>query len=329
MNLDLPKTVEQAKLVISLKGDKSLTELAKALNMPLTTVHDRVKRAEKILAEHGYKKGFIDEVNGKAICTSLTHSAKILFWDLETSTIDLHLRQYDLKSHKGYHHYKTIKRDWHILGGAWKFMGGDVRCISVSSKDPMNDEIVVRKLHEILMEADILIAHNGDAFDIKKFNTRALYYGLPPVMHKHSIDTLKEARKGFKITSNALGYLGQFLGIEDAKLDSPDWNKILEGDANELSSMREYNKGDVILLEKVYYKLRGWIKNHPNLNPHNKIKDVKGEEVQCCKNCGSVNVVKSDKPYYLRASGKMQHQFHCTDCGNVSLGMIKRSKRNG
>ena len=330
MNLAIPKTVEQALAVMKLKGDITLSEFAKQLNMPLTTVFDRVKRAEQILDENGYKKGYVDLVTNKPVTTSLTHSAKILFWDIETSTLDLRIRQYDLRSHKGYHHYKNIERDWHILGAAWKWMDSDkTSCISVSSKDPMNDEGVVRKLHEILSEADILVAHNGDAFDVKKFNARALYYGLKPIMHKAQIDTLKEARKSFKITSNALGYLGQFLKIEDAKLESPDWNKILLGDAEELANMRVYNKQDVVLLEKVYFKLRGWMKSHPNLTPYNKIKDVKGNDVQCCKNCGSVDLVRSDKPYYLRGSGKRQHRFECLSCGHESLGMIKKVKTNG
>jgi hypothetical protein len=336
----MPESVESAKFVLEITRGISNEEMANKFGMTRYALRRRILRAREIIGTPQGLQGTDAVMDLRGLLNApkseytdktktpefRTHTARILFWDLETSTIDLNIRQYDLRSHKGYHHYKTIKRDWHILGGAWKFMGEDVKCISVSSIDPLNDEAVVRRLHEILQQADILVAHNGDAFDIKKFNARALYYGLPPILNKHSIDTLKEARKGFRITSNALGYLGQFLKIEDAKLDSPDWNKVLDGDANELAVMREYNRMDVILLEKVYYKLLGWMKSHPNLNAYNKIKDVAGNEVQVCKNCGSPNLRKLDKPYYLKASGRRQDQFSCDDCGHVSLGIIKRRK---
>lgn len=317
MNLRMPENVEQAKAIIAMMGDKTIKEFAESLNMKMSTVYDRITRARKIL------DNTVIDVRG-LIGNPVMHSAKILFWDLECSTIDLKIRQYDLRSHKGYHHYSTIQRDWTLLGAAWKWIYEDrVHCISVSSKDPMNDEGVVRKLHEVLSDADLIVAHNNDAFDIKKFNTRALVYGLPPI-HINSVDTLKEARKTFKITSNVLGYLGKFLELGDEKFQSPDWNKILDGCPDELSKMREYNRQDVVLLEKVYFKLRGWMKNHPKLNLFHKIKDISGLPIQCCSTCGSPNLTKMDKPFYYKGSGRKQDQFRCDDCGSITRGLIKR-----
>jgi len=258
----------------------------------------------------------------------LPHDARILFWDVETSTLDLAIRQYDLKSYKGYHNYKNITRDWVMLGGAWMFMGETTpRCISVSSQNPFNDEMVVRKLHEILQQADILVAHNGDAFDIKKFNARAIYYGLEPLKDLVSIDTLKEARKYFKFTSNTLGYLAQFLGLED-KGQSPDWNKILDGDSEELSKMREYNKLDVLVLEQVYLKLRPWMKNHPNLQIYSRIKDIVGGIVQVCKVCGSPNIIKWGI-WKSRTGKQTKQRYKCKCCHHNFVDPIYRGKKNG
>jgi uncharacterized protein YprB with RNaseH-like and TPR domain len=256
------------------------------------------------------------------------HDARILFWDVETSTLDLEIRQYDLKSYKGYHNYKNITRDWVMLGGAWKFMGDDnVRCISVSPRNPLNDEAVVHTLHKVLSEADILVAHNGDAFDIKKFNARAIFYGLAPLQDLHSIDTLKEARKYFKFTSNTLGYLAQFLGLED-KGESPNWNKILDGDSDELARMREYNKLDVLVLEQVYLKLRPWMKNHPNLQAYSKIKDIVGGLVQVCKACGSPDIMKWG--YQKSRTGKQTKQrYRCRCCKHAFVDPIYKGKKNG
>jgi hypothetical protein len=42
-------------------------------------------------------------------------------------------------------------------------------------------------------EADIICAHNGDAFDIKKINSRLITNGFKPPSPFKTIDTLKAA----------------------------------------------------------------------------------------------------------------------------------------
>lgn len=217
--------------------------------------------------------------------------------------------------HTGYDLRVTISRfdqskiinDWSILSGAWKFLGGETRCIGVSPQNPRNDEFVVRKLHEVLMEADILVGHNADAFDLKKFNTRAIFYDLPPIPHKPSIDTLKVARKHFKFSSNKLAYLARFLKVQ-AKDHSPDWGLVMEGDRAEHDKMREYNKTDVDVTEQVYFKLRPYMTNHPNLNVISPVTDIAGEPVACCPTCQSPDVKRSG--YRYTATRKIQ-RFYC------------------
>lgn len=232
---------------------------------------------------------------------------KTLIWDVETSSIDILHRCYDLRVKISRFDQKDIVRDWTMLGASWKLLNGPISCISVSPKDPLNDYEVIRKLHEVLSDADILIGHNSDAFDIKKFNTRALYYDLTPIPPKRSIDTLKVAKKYFKLTSNKLAYLATYLKV-DAKDESPNWNKILLGDSEELAAMREYNKKDVIVTERVYLKLRAWIDNHPNMNLANPLKDIEGNDVECCPVCQSTDF-KRDGFRYTKTSKKQR--FFC------------------
>lgn len=241
----------------------------------------------------------------------LNHTAKMLVWDIESSSIDILHRQYDLTVNTKRFRPDEIVRDWNIFSIAWKFIGNDrVSCVCVSSKNPTNDYEVVKQFHSILIEADILIGHNSDAFDLKKFNARAIYHGLPPIPKKQQIDTLKEARKYFKFTSNKLSYLADYLGIS-SKDDSPDWNKILDGDINELATMREYNKKDVIVTEQLYHKLVSWMNTHPNVSIYSPLKDIEGKVILSCPKCNSVNYKRNG--YSYGKTGKKQ-RYQCLDC---------------
>lgn len=214
-----------------------------------------------------------------------------LVWDIETSPLRVAYETYSLKNYSRYIDPKHIERDWIMLGAAWKPLGGQARCISVSPQDPMNDEYVVRRMHEVLSGYNTLIGHNIKAFDVKKFNTRAIYYNLPPLQNFTQIDTLTMARSFFKFTSNKLAYLAKFLGIE-AKENSPDWAACMAGDTDALAYMRKYNKKDVIVNEGVYLKLRGYAHTHPKLPYENR--DIEGKKIEgTCHTCGSATSIKN------------------------------------
>lgn len=242
-------------------------------------------------------------------------ASKIIIWDVETTNMELLINAYDLKCTMKRFPVESIRRDWTMLGAAWKFLGEDrVSCISVSPQNPLDDRAVIHRLHTVLSEADVLIGHNSDAFDFKKFNTRAIIYGLPPISPKRSIDTLKIARKYFRFTSNKLKYIAQVLGL-DAKDESPDWEKILEGDAEELRYMRDYNKQDVIVTEQVYERLKAYHHTHPNLGVHVDIRDTANNKVDTCPKCNSIELMK--RGHRFTQTGKKQ-QYQCKTCNGWS-----------
>ena len=86
-----------------------------------------------------------------------------------------------------------------------------VKDFELYNKDPENDLHVIQKLWDLFQEADVVIGHNSDAFDIKKANSRFAYHNLGPTSHYQSVDTLKIARRHFKFNSNKLGHLGETL----------------------------------------------------------------------------------------------------------------------
>lgn len=242
---------------------------------------------------------------------------KILYFDIETSTLDVLHRTYGLKIHTKYHNYKDIIRDWNIFSAAWKWEGEDkVHCVSVTGKDPTNDYGVVKILRDVLDGADVIIGHNSDRFDLRKFNARAIKHGFMPIGKKTTIDTLKVARKTFDFSSNTLGYLASYLGVGH-KENRPDWDAILAGDGEAIAYMRLYNKQDVVVTEQVYKKLRGWHNTHPDMNKTNPIRDTAGHAVLLCPTCQSPNTIKDGFKINLQIK-KQRHQ--CKDCGQRFLG---------
>ena len=239
---------------------------------------------------------------------------KTLYFDIETTDITLAINTYQLKNRISYFNPDSIVRDWSILGAAWAFDDEPPESTTVNPKSVFNDEKVVKKLHSALSEAEVLIGHNSDNFDIKKFNTRAIKYGLAPISQKVTIDTLKMARKYFKFTSNKLSYIADFLEV-DAKEASPDWELIKQGDADELKYMQEYNEQDVIVTREVYKKLRSFHHTHPNTSQE--IRDVNGEIVRSCKKCSSTNIRRDGTR--LLNSGRRRQQWRCRDCKGASI----------
>ena len=206
-----------------------------------------------------------------------------------------------------------IINDWFILCGAYKFLGEDkIHTVSCTKKELLakDDKRVVEKIRAVVEESDLIIAHNGDAFDTKKLKARVIKHGLPPLSYVKSIDTLKAARKEFKFTSNRLDAIGDFLGVGRKIANVPGlWDKCEAGSMKHMKMMVEYNKQDVNLLEKVYLKLRPHISNHPDVGLFT--------DTSCdisCNACGSIHTHKHGIRY---AKTKKYQKFLCKNCGHI------------
>ena len=131
---------------------------------------------------------------------------KILVFDIETSFME----NYTWGTFKQDIAINQIKNDWNMICWSAKWLFSDeVIHDRLTGKESRrkDDKRITKSLWKLLDEADIVIAHNGDAFDIKKANARFLYHDLELPSPYRSIDTLKIARRNFKITSNKLDYL--------------------------------------------------------------------------------------------------------------------------
>ena len=264
-------------------------------------------------------KRYMREAKDKNIMAVIPPKKKILIFDIETAP----MLGYFWSIWKQNISTVQILEEWNILSWAAKWLDEPEIYTDASwlhGKNPRQDKGCCKTLAKILGEADIVVAHNGDKFDIKKVNTRLLFHDLQEPEPFKSIDTLKIAKRRFAITSNRLDYIGEFLGLgRKVKHEGIGmWNKVLAGCKESQNKMIEYNVGDIVLLEQVYLKLRSWDKVHPNVN-------IQFSDRRCPV-CGSKNLKDIDDVYtpVSKFCAKL-----CNDCGKYSrTGQHKKSRED-
>lgn len=241
--------------------------------------------------------------------------AKILIYDIEVAPI--------VATVWGKYEQNFIWsiQDWYILCFAYKWLGERSTYV-VSQTDFKNyrpgledDSEVVKVLHNLFSEAEVIVAHNGNSFDQKKSQARMILNGLEPPAPYKQIDTKLVARRYFNFTSNKLDDLGEYLGV-GKKIDTGGyelWKGCMAGDKKAWAKMRRYNKQDVVLLEKVYLKLRPWIQNHPAVG-------ISDGRPASCDNCGSIKMHKHTKKTFAKTGWKQQYK--CYDCGAYKIGSV-------
>ena len=171
------------------------------------------------------------------------------------------------------------------------------------------EEDMIKAIHALIDEADAVCHYNGTKFDMPTLNKEFLKFGLKPPSPYHNIDLLHVAKKQFRLASNKLDYVSQYLGVgsKTKHMGMELWTRCIDGDEKAWKIMEKYNKQDVRLLEKVYNKLLPWIHNHPN---HALYKDT---DRPVCATCGSKHLQSRG---YRKTKTQIYRQFQCQDCGS-------------
>lgn len=165
---------------------------------------------------------------------------------------------------------------------------------------------MIRRVHELLNDAEAVCHYNGTKFDIPTLNKEFLLHGLKPPSPAAQIDLLKVARSRFRLASNKLDYVAQQLGLgqKEHHKGFELWLECMAKNKDSWQVMERYNKHDVRLLEKVYERLLPWIKHHPNISV------IEGRA--CCPNCGSD---KTQARGYAVSQARVYRRFQCQECG--------------
>jgi DNA polymerase III epsilon subunit-like protein len=234
---------------------------------------------------------------------------RLLFYDTENTQIEVGHRVWDLRL-DGYIPHTAVKQPKHLICWSAKFSDEtEVRSQVLTPKEAKthDDGRIAEGLADLIDQADYVVAHNGDSFDIKSLNTRLLANKRTPLGNVQSIDTLKMCRTSFRLESNKLDYLAQFLGF-DGKLPTSMslWDRCWDGERAALQEMRAYNEYDSVLLEHVFHAISPYVKTLPRLV------DAAEWRQELCPYCGSLERSKSKVHYRTKAS--TYPKFRCKGC---------------
>lgn len=225
---------------------------------------------------------------------------------------------------------EQIAEDWSLMSFAAKWLGHP-EVFYLDNRDMENvrdDSQQCAALWDILAVTDMVIAHNGQRFDLPKIKARMVFNKLPPIAPVSVIDTLNLNRTAFGFTSQKLQYTTQHFASaqKDDHNDFPGWKlwlAVLARIPAAFRSCEKYNIRDITSNEEMYLSLRGWYSGAPNMGPYLTVEE--GEHT--CPGCGSTSVSKSGT---RKTQVGIYQRYHCDDCGQWSRGrylIVPRDKR--
>jgi DNA polymerase elongation subunit (family B) len=168
---------------------------------------------------------------------------------------------------------------------------------------------MIEKTYELMNEADVIIGFNSDKFDIPKLLGEGLLHGIPPVAPTTSIDLYKASKK-FGYFRSSLAHVSMLLDI-GKKIEHEGfalWVKVINGDETAQRRMARYCGQDVRLTERLYLKIRPYIRNHPHLG------QTGASE---CPSCGGKH---NHSRGTVRTRLYKKFRLQCQDCGHWHYG---------
>ena len=234
----------------------------------------------------------------------------------------------DIESAPGLGWFFDFKREYNIvevkqqpflLSIAWQWL--DEATIHVKTirdfkeKNEYTDEDdyeLCGLIHDLFEKAEVIVAHNGRAFDTKFVNARLIKHRFSPPSPYQIADTLTMHRSVANVPSHRLDYLARYynLGAKLPHSGKDTWLGCLRNDRESWNVMVRYNRHDVLLLRELYLLIRGWPKAHPNLAR------ITGNNV--CPRCHSTRIHRRSKPYYTMT--REVARYSCLDCGRWFTG---------
>lgn len=245
--------------------------------------------------------------------------ARILCFDIETAPMEV----YAFDNHPDFIPHTMLKRDWFVIcwSAIWYNEGKVVSAVLTPDEAKRGDDRrIVELAWHLLDSADIVVAHNGKAFDQKKMNDKFIFYHLNPTTQYRVVDTKEVFKRVSKSSWNGQDFLSKKFGREGKiKTDFTWWIECMRGNPVYLKKMVEYCNGDILDLQENYTIIRSWDNQHPNLGVY------ADSDKNICPVCGSDDLEQDSKSYKTQTNS--YPSFRCSNCGHVSRGR-KTSKKS-
>lgn len=247
---------------------------------------------------------------------------KILVLDIETSLIEAML----FDTGKQYIGSDQLKNTTYVIGWGAKWLY-DAKTMSdfVTPAEALarDDKRVIASAWALLNEADYVIGHNVGKFDTNIIRTRSIYHKMIPFLPFRIIDTLTFAKKYLKAPGLSLNFLSQlFCNKAKLRTERQMWIDINNGSQTAIDQMKAYCINDVGLTEEVYFEIRPYMTNHPN------IAVLIDDEHPCCPVCGGYDFDPVAKYYTTQQNA--YEQVRCTSCGapnRLRTSIITKEKK--
>jgi len=200
--------------------------------------------------------------------------------------------------------HNQLEESSYVLCWSAKWLGEEE--IKFASCQRTSEKKMLKGIHKLLDEADVVVHYYGSKFDIPVLNREFVKYGYPPPSPYRQVDLKLACARMFKFESNKLDYVSGALEL-GAKVKHAGfqlWVDCMEGKPEAWAKMEEYNRYDVVLLEKLYWRLLPWIPGHPNASAYN--------DAECCPKCGGTAIQKRGTTIALT---RRYQRYQCQGCG--------------
>ena len=237
--------------------------------------------------------------------TAKNREVKTLVLDIERMKGAANIEFWSLSDFKNRRIHADDVTEWpRTICVAWRFVGA--KKVEFASEWDDGQQGMHQRIWDAVNQADIVVGHNSQSFDMRALNTGWRDLGIQPPAPYKNIDTLRTAQSVFGDESRTLDALTRRLGIAH-KTDRYDVDRqACAGHKPSQRRIRSYNCGDVVASTELYWAFLPWTKNHPHVAP------MLGLDHLVCGRCGSDDVER-DGTY--SPAVYIYNRYRCNTCG--------------
>jgi len=190
----------------------------------------------------------------------LSNDFKVMVYDIETSRVTAKVWW----TGKQYIGHKQLLEEPKIITICYKWLGED-KVYTLTWDENHSDEQLVKDFIKEYNKADMVIGQNNDRFDNRWVNARAMKHGVQFNTFVKSFDIMKQTKRLFRLPSYSMDYITKFLGVTNKQSHEGIlmWDMIQDGTKKQqkeyLKKMLDYNIGDIVSTEAMYFKLRKYM----------------------------------------------------------------------